>query len=93
MTDDALMRLYGNPDATPDGQDWIKGGRWDHTRDPQVFFDAVLRRDEDEWAHFKTLPVFRAMPLDMIHAVDRLFGNQRNRAIQARRSSGRDGGR
>lgn len=86
VTQADLDRLYGNLDATPEGQDWIKKGRWNHTRDPQVFFDAVIRGDEAEWGHFKTLPVFGSMPPEMVKAVDRLFGNQRDKAINARRS-------
>lgn len=82
------MDDLGNLDAGPEGQDWLKGAFWDLPTNPQQFFDTVIGGSASEWEHFKTLPVFAAMPPKMAAAVERLvYGNQRDRAAAARRSN------
>lgn len=89
-----LDRLYGNLDATPEAQDWIKAGKWDLPTDTDIFVEAIVHSNPAEWEHFKTLPVYRAMPAGLARSVERRFHpDAKAKAADDRRSSLRDGGR
>lgn len=76
---------YGNLDAAPEQQDWIKVAGWDLPTTVEDFVRLVLGSREEEWVRFKEMPAYKGMPPDLARGVDRWFGPANKRAVAARR--------